>query len=471
MLARRWQVPQQLHGKTKSLKVLSEDIQKQMRQAIQAVVGASTGASEPGGVEDVGEDTGAGEAGGVGDVGEDTGVGEPGGMEDVGEDTGAGEPYGEVAKEMRRGRRWDKRQRSSESNLDVLTTGAGEPGGVEAVVTEDRGAGESAGVTMEVLRGSRWGKRQRGPDVFPEVAEGVCAAAVGRVSGAGELALEVEGAAASSAPRGKRKAADVPGGSLARFMVLKRVDVRPAPVRSVRIEDIVTIEDASLYVREHAGDLPGDLRQRVWAVRADLPWKQLRKVAAAYGIRRILKMEKVMHDESTDWLRYEVRRHVVSELESLATSGRNPAAASSTEGAGIVEASVCPQGAGPWRLDKTPRSIEALVESLCQENSRFLTPFGNDFEKVPLGTRLNAGECFRRMLSLQCDVEYTSLPLGAKKLQAFALEACERERKAPEECGGWTADELAEALQRGSEAHVWLLLLLTRTGEGAASVD
>ena len=185
----------------------------------------------------------------------------------------------------------------------------------------------------------------------------------------------------------------------------------------------------------------------------------------------VLQDAEIKHHESIDWLRYEVRRHVVSELESLATSGRNPAAASSTEGAGIVEASVSLQGAGPWRLDKTPRSIEALVESLCQENSRFLTPFGNDFEKVPLGTRLNGGECFRRLLCFRFDVEYTSLPLGAKELQAFALEACERERKAPEECGGWTADEIAEALQRGSEAHVWLLLLLTRTGEVFASVD
>ena len=181
-------------------------------------------------------------------------------------------------------------------------------------------------------------------------------------------------------------------------------------------------------------------------------------MAAAYGTRTNFKMQKVMHSESTDWLRYEVRRHVVSELESLATSGRNPAAASSTEGAGIVEASVSPQGAGPWRLDKTPRSIEALVESLCQENSRFLTPFGNDFEKVPLGTRLNGGECFRRLHCFRFDVEYTSLPLGAEKLQAFALEACERERKAPEECGGWTADELAEALQRGSEARCFVTL-------------
>ena len=173
VLARRWQVPQKLHGKNKSLKVLSEDIQKQLRQAVQAVVGANTGASEPGGVEDVGKDTGAGEAGGVGDVGEDTGVGEPGGMEDVGEDTGAGEPYGEVAKEMRRGRRWDKRQRSPESNLDVLTTGAGEPGGVEAVVTEDRGAGESAGVTME--GGAPWkpvGQKTKGSRCVPGGSKG-----------------------------------------------------------------------------------------------------------------------------------------------------------------------------------------------------------------------------------------------------------------------------------------------------------
>ena len=51
--------------------------------------------------------------------------------------------------------------------------------------------------------------------LFPEVAEGACAAAVGRGSGAGELAVEVEGAAASGAPRGKRKAADVRGDSRA----------------------------------------------------------------------------------------------------------------------------------------------------------------------------------------------------------------------------------------------------------------
>ena len=95
VLARRWQVPQKLHGKNKSLKVLSEDIQKQLRQAVQAVVGVNTGASEPGGVEDVGEDTGAGEPGGVEAV--------------VTEDRGAGESAG-VTMEVLRGSRWGKRQ-------------------------------------------------------------------------------------------------------------------------------------------------------------------------------------------------------------------------------------------------------------------------------------------------------------------------------------------------------------------------
>ena len=67
--------------------------------------------------------------------------------------------------------------------------------------------------------------------------------------------------------------------------------------------------------------------------------------------------------------------------------------------------------------------------------------------------------------------EYETLPLGAKKLQAFVQEACRRERTAPEERGGWSAQDLAETLQRSSEAHVWLQLLLTRTGDAIVSVD
>ena len=111
------------------------------------------------------------------------------------------------------------------------------------------------------------------------------------------------------------------------------------------------------------------------------------------------------------------------------------------------------------------------MESLRQENSRFLSPFGEDLEREPLGTRLNGGERFRRLLCFRFEVKYTSLPLGATKLQAFLLEACERERAVPEEGGVWAAEDLAVVLQRASEERVWLQLLLTRNGEAASSVD
>ena len=49
------------------------------------------------------------------------------------------------------------------------------------------------------------------------------------------------------------------------------------------------------------------------------------------------------------------------------------------------------------------------------------------------------------------DVEYTSLPLGAKQLQAFVLEACEREQAAPVESGMTRSEDVAEALLRGAQ--------------------
>ena len=113
-LARRWGVSQKLHGKNKSLKVLSEDIQKQLRTTIQAAVGASTGAGEPGGTEGVGEDTGAGEPGGevameVEAVLDD--AEEPRGR--MVDGTVMGQGGGDAAMEVRCGRRRGKRQESS----------------------------------------------------------------------------------------------------------------------------------------------------------------------------------------------------------------------------------------------------------------------------------------------------------------------------------------------------------------------
>ena len=106
--------------------------------------------------------------------------------------------------------------------------------------------------------------------------------------------------------------------------------------------------------------------------------------------------------------------------------------APSNEGVGAVEpngdaeASVLSRGEARWRLEKTPRTTKDLVESPCQDISRDLAPFGEDLDNALLETRLNGGECFRRLLCFRFEFEYASLPLGSRKLQAFALEACER---------------------------------------------
>ena len=56
-------------------------------------------------------------------------------------------------------------------------------------------------------------------------------------------------------------------------------DTQPSSARSLRIEDIVTIEDASLYAREHAPDIPAELLRRVWRARTNLRRGELREVA------------------------------------------------------------------------------------------------------------------------------------------------------------------------------------------------
>ena len=109
--------------------------------------------------------------------------------------------------------------------------------------------------------------------------------------------------------------------------------------------------------------------------------------------------------ETLDWIQYEVRRHVVAELESLLGAGAGPPVPSSNASTGVVEESLPAPGAEHWRLAKTPRNTQAFVESLCQEESRCLSPFGEDLETAPLGTRLSGGECYRRLVCFRFDVE------------------------------------------------------------------
>ena len=62
-------------------------------------------------------------------------------------------------------------------------------------------------------------------------------------------------------------------------MAPRAPDAQPCGKRTVRIEDIVTIDDACLYAREHSAKIPRELSQRVWEVRADLARKRLRVLA------------------------------------------------------------------------------------------------------------------------------------------------------------------------------------------------
>ena len=97
--------------------------------------------------------------------------------------------------------------------------------------------------------------------------------------------------------------------------------------------------------------------------------QRLRELARTYSIRCRWKKQTRTFNESRDWVQYEVRRHAVAELESLLGAGAGPPAPSSNAGTGVVEESVPAPGADHGHLASTLRSMEALVESLCQEES------------------------------------------------------------------------------------------------------
>ena len=124
---------------------------------------------------------------------------------------------------------------------------------------------------------------------------------------------------------------------------------------------------------------------------------------------------------------------------------------------------LCPRKVRRFGAEKRRRAASSTWWGRCATR---LCGFCHSSEKIWRGLRwvqgFHGGECFRRLLCFRFEIEYTSLPLGSKKLQVFAREACERELASPEENGGLTAADFAEALQRASEAHVWLRQLLTR---------
>jgi hypothetical protein len=118
------------------------------------------------------------------------------------------------------------------------------------------------------------------------------------------------------------------------------------------------------------------------------------------------------------------QRHVVAELESLPTSPVVPEASASNGSSSSVGSKngsaaefVAP---GPsdveYRFQVAPRTVEDLVESMRGERSRAFTPLGEDMASASLELRLSGAECYRRLVCLRFDIDYTSLPLGSQKL-------------------------------------------------------
>ena len=120
-------------------------------------------------------------------------------------------------------------------------------------------------------------------------------------------------------------------------MAPKTHDAQPASARALRLEDIVTIEDASLIARDHASHISAELLRRVWHVRGNLSHRQVRPLARHFAIRVAYKIQGRTVNETEEWVKYEVRRHVVAELEGLLGTDSLSAAASSNEGVGVVE--------------------------------------------------------------------------------------------------------------------------------------
>ena len=183
----------------------------------------------------------------------------------------------------------------------------------------------------------------------------------------------------------KRKPQESAGGDLRRLMALQMSELAPGPAERAReqcqrVEAIVTIEDAWDVVRRDE-EIPKELKQRVGKARGLLPRTEIRQFLKTYGIRENYQKCKQIVNESLEWQRYEVRRHVVAELEGLPKSHVVPEAGANSGSHGPVGSSSgsAAELAAPgpsdaeYRFEVTPRTLEELMESWRDERSRALS--------------------------------------------------------------------------------------------------
>ena len=85
-------------------------------------------------------------------------------------------------------------------------------------------------------------------------------------------------------------------------------DTQIASARPLRFEDIVTIEDASMFASDHASHIPRELLRRVWHVRGNLTQKQTTPLVRRSAIISANEMKGSTDRESKEWVKYEERR-------------------------------------------------------------------------------------------------------------------------------------------------------------------
>ena len=192
---------------------------------------------------------------------------------------------------------------------------------------------------------------------------------------------------------------------------------------------------------------------------------QIDKHARENGIRSHSRQANAFSRISPAEIQYEVQ--AVAELESLILPRPGAAACSSRD----APASVMDNVQEARGLEKTPRNVQEIVTALCNEESWVLTPLGQDMDTMQLGRQLKGGECLRRLFCLRFDVEYTPMPLGTKQAWNSIVNKCNRDLATPAQLPGWTADQLAERLQRENDQHIWPQQLLMRRARYVSKVD
>ena len=139
-----------------------------------------------------------------------------------------------------------------------------------------------------------------------------------------------------------------------------------------------------------------------------------------------------------------VRHHAVMELESLCRKDASTASSSSRD----APPSGLAASEGVRSLEKTPRTVVNMIAAMQKDSSWVTVHFGEDMEMLPLDSHLDPHTCFRRLLCLRFNVDYTSLPLGTKATHAFIAKACHEDLARPVEMRGWTVTDIVKSSKK-----------------------